>query len=79
MAGKLRRRPLHVLPVGEAFTPPQIILGNGMELREIEGKKPHLIERVDLGLPALGDLLPIGDDALHLVVGTEQRWVVLLR
>src|SRR5487761_2493049 len=39
VTGKERMAADHVGPLGEASTPPCVILGNGMELREVKGNR----------------------------------------
>ena len=61
----------YVPPLREALPPPDVILRDGMELREIEGNDPRAGQVVDLRLMAAGKLLLIACYRSNLERGVE--------
>ena len=57
-----------IIPVGKSLSPPSIIFGNGMKLRQVKRNQADIVEAVYLTLPFFRKLLLIAENAIDLEI-----------
>ena len=78
VAAIVRQRAADIGPLGEAGAPPTVVFGHRVELRQVEGDRPHAVQGFQPLAPALDELLLIARRQTVLSLETPEQQVALL-